>query len=229
MLNSAKCTEVEAMLFPGRDLITLTQDGFSFQADKQSAQALMQLQTQAEREHLTLRVCSAYRSVARQYEIFSAKYHGLRPVLDKDERSLNLKGMSAQEKIQAITYFSALPGLSRHHLGTDFDVYALNLLPPGQRLELTCREYAPGSYFYPLGQFLKAHSASCGFIQPFCSPSWKGGREPWHLSYQARADALLKGFKLETLLEFYQLFDDELVAPLVAYARTHYRDLLCIS
>ncbi len=229
MPSVAELAEAEAELFPGRRLIEIREKNFNYWADAESAVALQHLQVKATAQGFKLQVCSAYRSVERQYQIFKDKFTGKRQVLDATEQPVDISRLSASEKIKAITYFSALPGLSRHHMGTDFDVYAANLLPEGQMLQLTCREYAPDAYFYSLGQFLQVQAPSCGFVQPFCMATWHGGREPWHLSYSQRARQLLSGFSFEALLKLYALFDDDFMPALIGFAKQHYRNLLCMN
>ena len=131
----------------------------------------LELLTQDAAQHgFTLIPCSAFRSFAAQAAIVTAKFLGQRPILDKDEQPLNPIPTDPLARLQAITLFSAMPGFSRHHFGSDFDIYAPNLLPPGQALQLTYHEYLPGSYFYELGLYLQENLARFGFANPYLPP-----------------------------------------------------------
>ncbi|MCD8547586.1 MAG: M15 family metallopeptidase [Aeromonadaceae bacterium] len=156
-----------------------------------TAAAWQALQQAARAEGLEIAIASAYRNFDRQCQIWNAKFDGRRPVLDEAERPLDLRELSDEQKVWAILRWSALPGTSRHHWGTDLDIYAPALLPPGQTLQLTCAEYAPDGYFAPLTSWLDHHLAEFGFERPY-----RHGRadnpggvadEPWHISFLAEA------------------------------------------
>lgn len=220
------CPDEELALFAGRSLVKAPE---GFWADEESLARLRVLQHKAAEQGIELAVCSAFRSFERQYQIFKDKYEGRRPVLDAEEKTVDISALSPAEKIKAITYFSALPGLSRHHLGTDFDVYAKNLLPKGQKLQLTYHEYAPGAYFDPLGRFLSAEAEACGFVRPFMQSSWRGGPEPWHLSYHRRAQILLSAFNFASFAALYAHKTDDFVPAVLSYGWAHFKDLLCLG
>ncbi len=129
----------------------------------------------------------------------TAKLEGSRPILDADEHPVDTRGMTLAQKLEAALRFSALPGFSRHHFGTDYDIYAQNLIPAGGWLELTCREYDEGMYFHIFGIWLSSHLEQFGFARPF---GGRGGisREPWHISYLSEAEQCLAAFSLERAL-----------------------------
>ncbi len=194
-------------------------------ADRDAAKSLGLLFADAYEKGFELRVASAYRSFYRQFKIFDAKFNGKRPVLDENEEPIDISSMSAEQKVLNIVRFSAIPGFSRHHFGTDFDIYAINLLPEGKKLELTAREYAKGNYFYPLGQYLASNLNKFGFIRPYSGKSGLGF-EPWHISFNAKASQFTKAFVLDDAIEYLSSFSDEWVPYAVAYAKEHYRDLI---
>ncbi len=157
---------------------------------------LAKLFAAARRDGFELAVASGWRSFERQLKIFDEKFRGLRPVLDAQEQPLDLSSLPDNfEKVAAITKFSALPGFSRHHFGTDFDIFAPNLLPAGQKLELTASEYQPGSYFYSLGRWLESNLHLYGFARPFTGAGLIA-YEPWHISHLQSAELFFKAFKL---------------------------------
>lgn len=173
--------------------------GSSKLADPDAAKALEALSKRAQKAGFELGVCSAYRSYNDQLCIVQGKFDGSRAVLDADEKPLDISKLSVAEKVAAVLRFSALPGFSRHHFGTDFDIYASDRLPCGQKLQLTCREYAYGSYFFEFGEFLKENLAELGFIRPFSGLGFVAA-EPWHISYFPKAERMVASFDYKLAL-----------------------------
>ena len=116
--------------------------------DRDAVKALGPLFADAYDNGFEIKIASAYRSFYKQFKIFDDKFNGKRPVLDANEEPMDISSLSDEQKVLEIVRFSAIPGFSRHNFGTDFDIYASNLLPEGKQLELTAREYQKGSYFY---------------------------------------------------------------------------------
>ena len=76
-----------------------------------------------------------------------------------------------------------MPGASRHHWGTDFDVMDLAALPAGYRIQVVPAEYRPGGPFHGLTTWLDAHMHAYGFFRPYSSDRGGVSPEPWHLSH----------------------------------------------
>ena len=131
---------------------------------------------------LDLSVASSYRSFERQALIFNGKLRGERAVLDDNDRVLDRGQYSDAEWLYAILRFSALPGTSRHHWGTDLDVFDRSALRGD--LELTVSESQ--TLFADLHVWLDERMAkdkSCGFFRPYAVDRGGVSPEPWHLSY----------------------------------------------
>ncbi len=146
---------------------------------------------------------SSFRDFSRQLTIWNGKFSGQRPLLDASGRALNAAGLSPAERIDAILLWSALPGASRHHWGTDVDVIDRNGMPPGYRAQLTPEEFAPGGPFSALGGWLETHATRFGFFRPFRGVLSGVQPEPWHFSFAPIAEnarrALTPGVLHETL------------------------------
>ena len=65
---------------------------------------------------------SSFRDFDRQLAIWNGKFRGERPMQDRAGRRSTPGALSPAERVAAILWWSALPGASRHHWGTDFDV-----------------------------------------------------------------------------------------------------------
>ena len=156
------------------------------------AEAFVAMQAAAARDGIDLAIASSYRNFARQLAIWNGKFDGSRPLLDAACQPLDPTRLDEEQKVTAILRWSALPGTSRHHWGSDLDIYSPALLPEGSLLQLEPWEYDDGGYFAPLSRWLHQHMVEFGFYLPFANrpPQAKGmapAREPWHLSHQATA------------------------------------------
>lgn len=165
-------------------------------------QALNALQMQASRQGFSLEVASGYRSFERQLEIWNRKARGKRPVLDDSGQALALDAMSERDRVLAILRWSALPGASRHHWGSDFDIYDAAALKEDEVLQLTAEETQPGGPFYAMYQWLDEYLAGgeTAFFRPYLKDCGGVAREPWHLSFRPLADACLTSLTPEQLL-----------------------------
>lgn len=151
------------------------------------------LAKEARQAGFSFQIASAFRGFERQLGIWNAKARGERPVLDDWGKPLELAQMSERERAWAILRWSALPGTSRHHWGTDIDVYDSSRFAPGYRLQLTVEEtcnQGPCAEFHVwLGEFLHS-SQNPGFFRPYAQDRGGVAPEPWHLSYAPVADAM---------------------------------------
>lgn len=126
---------------------------------------------------------SSFRDFDRQLAIWNEKFRGLRPLQDRAGQPLDALSLTAERRVEAICWWSALPGASRHHWGTDFDVMDARALPAGYRLQVVPAEYGAGGPFARLTTWLDARMHAFGFFRPYAVD--RGGvlPEPWHLSY----------------------------------------------
>ncbi|PSJ45754.1 peptidase M15 [Zobellella endophytica] len=168
-------------------LVALAEPGHRLQPE--AAAAFAALQAAAAGAGFTLAPASSFRGFERQMLIWNGKFEGSRPLLDADSQPLDALALAEPERIRAILHWSALPGTSRHHWGTDLDVYDPALLPVGGTLRLEPWEYDEGGYFYPLSRWLDANMAHFGFFRPFRRDTGGVAVEPWHLSYRPLAGA----------------------------------------
>ncbi|WP_370657897.1 M15 family metallopeptidase [Edwardsiella tarda] len=153
-----------------------------------AAEAFLAMQRRAQADGIDLQPASTFRDFARQQRIWNDKFHGRRPLLDADSRPIQADTLAPDARCQAILRWSALPGASRHHWGSDLDVYDVAALPSEARLQLEPWEYQAGGYFLPLTRWLDAHMAEFDFYRPFTGNAPAGvAAEPWHLSYRPLA------------------------------------------
>jgi LAS superfamily LD-carboxypeptidase LdcB len=142
---------------------------------------------------------SSFRDFAHQARIWNAKFRGERPMFDGEGRTLDVSAMSDADKVAAILLWSALPGASRHHWGTEIDVIDRAALAPGYRPQLLPVEYQPGGPFAALNDWLDAHIREFGFFRPYRTDRGGVRPEPWHLSYAPVSVAAVRAVTPEVL------------------------------
>jgi hypothetical protein len=85
--------------------------------------------------------------------------------------------------VLAILRWSALPSASRHHWGTDVDVYDGARVASRSDVQLLPFETAPGGPFHGLHQWLDREAGRFGFFRPYDVDRGGMQPEPWHLSF----------------------------------------------
>ena len=131
---------------------------------------------------------SSYRDFDRQLSIWNAKFNGGATLNDPSGRPLVALELAPRERIRAILHWSALPGASRHHWGTDLDLIDHNAVGAGYRVRLTAEEFASPGPFAPLARWLEANAARFGFFRPFRGVLSGVQPEPWHFSFAPVAE-----------------------------------------
>jgi len=149
-----------------------------------------------------LQAASAYRSYASQLAIWNQKASGERPLLDANGNQLDVAELSPIECLWAIMKWSALPGASRHHWGSEFDVYDAASLPDGYRLKLTVEETESGGVLADFYQWLDKALPVTGFHRPFYGQN-SVAREPWHISCTAVSQPFYESLERKTLYDFF--------------------------
>lgn len=147
---------------------------------------LTQLKEEAKKVGFEFCVASAFRSFERQQVIFNTKAKGQKPILDAEGKEILSATLNDHDKLFAILRWSALPGASRHHWGSEFDVFDQNAISKDYHLQLIPQEFSHGGPFERLNNWLEEMMQNKNF--PFYRPYFQdlGGvsPEPWHLSHK---------------------------------------------
>jgi LAS superfamily LD-carboxypeptidase LdcB len=131
---------------------------------------------------------SSFRDFGRQLTIWNGKFSGERPMFDASGAKLDAATLTPRERVDAILLWSALPGGSRHHWGTDVDLVDRCLSEAGYQIKLTRQEFAPGGPLAPLNLWLDANAPRFGFFRPFQGVRSGVQPEPWHFSFAPIAE-----------------------------------------
>ncbi|MFH1763908.1 MAG: M15 family metallopeptidase [Gemmatimonadota bacterium] len=145
----------------------------------------LELKHEAAGAGFDLRIFSGFRSFERQLSIWDRKATGELPVLDSDAKPIDIRPLSGKDLAFAILRWSALPGASRHHWGTDLDVFDENARPEGYEVDLIPEEVDSGGMFGPLHGWLDTRisaSTAFGFFRPYDRDRNGIAPERWHLS-----------------------------------------------
>jgi LAS superfamily LD-carboxypeptidase LdcB len=153
----------------------------------------------AQAEGIELAAVSSFRDFARQLTIWNGKFSGERPMFDASGAKLDVKALTPRERVDAILLWSALPGASRHHWGTDLDLVDRSLSTAGYEIKLTRAEYAPGGPLARLDLWLDANAPRFGFFRPFQGVRSGVQPEPWHFSFAPIAETARRRLSAQVL------------------------------
>ncbi len=108
-------------------------------------------------------------------------------------------GYLTDELLFAILRWSAIPGCSRHHWGTDIDVYDAASVTPDYSIQLTTAECTATGPFTAMHNWLDDALTGSQFFRPYTLDIGGIAPERWHLSYApaaARYEQLLDETRL---------------------------------
>ena len=150
---------------------------------KEAWEAFLQMHAAAHNDGIRLIIVSAFRTFDHQKRIWENKWNGNQTLTG----NINAAGIpNPVERAREILKYSAMPGTSRHHWGTDIDINSLNnnYFLSGKGL----KEY----------EWLRQNAHTFGFCQPYTAkgPLRNQGyeEEKWHWSYMPLASAFLKQY-----------------------------------
>ncbi len=165
--------------------------------------AFQLLRSDAGKEGFDLRIHSGFRSFDGQLTIWNRKVRGELAVLDDHSKKIPVDTVHKKDLLFYILRWSALPGASRHHWGTEIDYYEFNGCAAGRKIDLIPEEYRDSGPCARADRWLnsciaekKAHS----FFKPYARDRGGVHPEPWHLSWAPLADHCQNALKADLLL-----------------------------
>src|SRR3989344_2063220 len=158
--------------------------GYKIYLRKEALYAFLEMAEAAKKDKIELAIVSAARNFDYQKDIWNKKWGGATLV---DGKNLSKSIPDGQERFLKILEYSAVPGTSRHHWGTDIDV---NMTVPYYF------ETEKGKQIYA---WLVENAFGFGFCQVY---TLKGSLRPtgyneekWHWSYLPLAKTFTKDYK----------------------------------
>lgn len=134
--------------------------------------AFKEMWKQARRDGVSLTIISATRNRAYQAGIWNRKWNSF--------------GGPEETRAARILEYSSMPGTSRHHWGTDFDINALN------------NEYFESGAGQKVYDWMQVHAHEYGFFQPYTRyNNFRDAgyhEEKWHWSYYPTASKFQRAY-----------------------------------
>jgi LAS superfamily LD-carboxypeptidase LdcB len=161
--------------------------------------AFLSLRDAALLDGMDVQVASSFRDFDTQVSIWNRKWSGERPLYDRGGSLLQRAGMPDGDVVDAILCWSAVPGGSRHHWGSDIDVFDAAALTEGYQVQLVPAEYASNGIFGKLSAWLELNMQRFGFFRPYRTDRGGVSPEPWHLSYAPVSLPALESLSLSLL------------------------------
>ena len=148
---------------------------------REAYEAFRQMHAAAAQEGIKLTIRSATRNFYAQKWIWEAKWKGKRKV---EGQRLNETLPNPGERALKILEYSAMPGASRHHWGTDIDLNAFN------------NEYFESGEGLSVYLWLQDNAPHFGFCQTYSAKGEQRSNgyneEKWHWSYMPLSAALTR-------------------------------------
>jgi LAS superfamily LD-carboxypeptidase LdcB len=184
---------------------------------REVVEPFLALRAAAAKERIDLTPSSAFRDFQGQAEIWNRKFRGERPLYDRDGNPRDHASLTEEQIVEAILVWSAVPGASRHHWGSEIDVYDRAAMPEGYRVKLLPEEYVPGGVFGHLAAWLDENLHRFGFFRPYDQDRGGVYPEPWHISYAAVSNQALSALTPRIVAD--ALRDEEILGKQWVLAR----------
>ena len=168
----------------------------------------LRLKERAQQENLDISVASGYRDYHRQLNIWNNKASGKTPLRNEEGDVIPTDKLTQEELVFTILRWSALPGFSRHHWGSDLDVYDSKTCPNPQLLP---REYQHGGPCHSLSLFLGKEMQRFGFFHPYDRDRGGVCPEPWHISHKKVANPIQSRLTPKGMKDFIEQKRDEIL------------------
>ncbi|MEQ9364685.1 MAG: M15 family metallopeptidase, partial [Leptospirales bacterium] len=165
------------------DRVKIPTGGRTIYLRKEAAAALGRMHADFQKDHPDVEfwITSGARNFNAQRGIWEAKWNGNRKV---DGEKLNETIADPGQRALKILEYSSMPGTSRHHWGTDFDV---------NKLTNSYYKSGQGKILY---DWMVENGARYGFCQPYTAGREAGYfEERWHWTYLPLARRFTRDWK----------------------------------
>ena len=153
--------------------------------------AYLKMKEAAEKDSVFIEIASGYRSFERQKLIWNTKY-----------QKFLKQGLTPSLAVQKIIEYSTIPGTSRHHWGTDIDIYDYKAKKVSSILNE--ENYIKGGVYEKLKIWMDENSEKFGFTLVYSNKAGRKGfkYEPWHYSYKQISKPMLRSFLKLDIVSF---------------------------
>lgn len=175
-------------------------------AHKQVMQAFLKLREKAAQDGWNLTLISGYRTFGYQRRIWNRQYKELA----KDNQ------LTEKELVKGVLTYTALPGLSRHHWGTELDISEKSL-----RGQLYGGDANPPKKVSDFYHWMEENAPTFGFCKVYKGQSGIINEEPWHWSYRAFSQIYERQF--QSIPDFKRILNDKVLG--VDYITKHFKQI----
>ncbi|BBM86482.1 M15 family metallopeptidase [Candidatus Uabimicrobium amorphum] len=176
--------DVRELQLTGQVRTHITQiDEPRFAAHPKTVEAFLAMRDAAQKEGIILQPFSSFRNLKTQIRIWNKKFRGEKPLYNIHGQERDYHSLDKNEIIDAILGWSALPGASRHHWGSEIDVVDAAVMPQNYRVQLLPNEVQSDGIFARLHVWLDENMHKFDFFRPYRLHQGGMFPEPWHLSH----------------------------------------------
>lgn len=187
---------------------------------KEVLEAFEIMKSEAAKDGIHLKTVSGYRSFKRQNQIWNYKY-----------KKYAATGLGPNAIFDSITTYSAVPGTSRHHWGTEIDVIDGSKIYTGDAL--IAPNFHGNGPFCALNEWMEKNSSRFGFELVYTLDHNRTGfnYEPWHYSYvplsRKRYHNYLQNIKLTSFLKKRNINGIDKIdeQQIIRYLETHFKGI----
>lgn len=158
--------------------------GYKMYLREETLDAFLKMQNAADKDNIDLKIASATRNFDYQKNLWNNKWTGVVLVGGKNLAKIIPDGM---ERFKKILEYSAVPGTSRHHWGTDIDINNAN------------PEYFETKQGEKVYDWMIKNAWAFGFCQPYTVKSTARpegyNEEKWHWSYLPLSKTFTQEYK----------------------------------
>lgn len=176
-----KIMKTDPLLLIGKGSPNLVGNNYALLPE--ASKAFQEMSAAAQKQGISIKVVSSYRSYERQKSIWNRKFLRFKN-----------QGMKDDEAIGKIIEYSTIPGTSRHHWGTDIDI--IDARPPEEGDVLLPQKFHKEGPYNTLREWMETHAKDYGFLLPYTKDENRTGfkYEPWHYSYAPKSIPMLKHY-----------------------------------
>ncbi|WGD35351.1 M15 family metallopeptidase [Olleya sp. YS] len=158
--------------------------------------AFKKMQAAAAKDGISIGAVSSYRNFNHQKRIWERKF-----------KRNKAKGLSDSINIRKIIEYSTILGTSRHHWGTDIDIYQTNVKQPKQIL--VPENFHGNGAYCKLKEWMDKNANTYGFYLVYTDNANRKGfkYEPWHYSYKPLSVSYLKTYRTLNISDILQSED----------------------
>ena len=171
--------------------------GIDYKLRKEVHESLQKLTAAAKKEGFSPYVVSSYRNYNHQKRIWDNKY-----IKYTKEQKL-----SPDRAIDKIIAYSTIPGTSRHHWGTDFDI--IDGTKGIVKNPLNEKHFNKGGVYHDFKLWMNKNAESFGFYEVYTNSKDRKGfkYEPWHFSYLPTSCEMLRDYMDKGIIHHIQSSD----------------------